>query len=166
MWDISDDISESDPNEPAENSCAIPDAEALRETDKALLVKVAGTRQERWVPKSQIHDDSEVYAKGHKGKLVITPWLAKRWDAESQGPLRDEVNAAVREEADKHVVQDVVCLRESAAALLIRVGVDGDEMWMPKTQLVDSSEVKNDGDLGELHMTRWIAQQKGFLPKD
>ena len=32
---------------------------------------------ELWIPKSQIHDDSEVYAKDHSGELVIPEWLAE-----------------------------------------------------------------------------------------
>lgn len=33
-----------------------------------------------YVPKSVIHDDSEVYAKGHEGKLVVKNWWAnKTW---------------------------------------------------------------------------------------
>jgi hypothetical protein len=49
--------------------------EVSRETDKAILVEIKG--EEVWIPKSQIHDDSEVYASGHTGKLVITEWLAR-----------------------------------------------------------------------------------------
>jgi hypothetical protein len=29
-----------------------------------------------WVPKEAVHDDSEVYAKGHEGKLVTKTWFA------------------------------------------------------------------------------------------
>lgn len=33
-----------------------------------------------WVPKSVIHDDSEVYEKGGEGKLVVKTWWAqKEW---------------------------------------------------------------------------------------
>lgn len=46
-----------------------------RETDKAILVEIKG--EELWIPKSQIHDDSEVYASGHTGKLVISEWIAR-----------------------------------------------------------------------------------------
>jgi hypothetical protein len=46
-----------------------------RETEKALLVEIGG--EELWIPKSQIHDDSEVYREGDTGKLVITEWIAR-----------------------------------------------------------------------------------------
>lgn len=32
--------------------------------------------EEVWIPKSQVHDDSEVWQPGHEGTLVITEWLA------------------------------------------------------------------------------------------
>lgn len=49
-----------------------------RATKKALLVVCADG--EVWIPKSVIHDDSEVYEEGHAGKLVV-----KRWWAEQRG---------------------------------------------------------------------------------
>jgi hypothetical protein len=47
---------------------------AIHETEQALLVEYEG--DEFWLPKSQIHDDSEVYERETKGKLVIPRWLA------------------------------------------------------------------------------------------
>ena len=48
----------------------------LKETDQALLCEIEG--EERWIPKSQIDDDSEVYAEGHTGLLVVNEWWAER----------------------------------------------------------------------------------------
>lgn len=56
----------------------IENVETLRESDKALLVAVDG--EEVWIPKSAIHDDSEVYGMlpfGESGTLVIPRWLAE-----------------------------------------------------------------------------------------
>jgi hypothetical protein len=53
----------------------IEDVEAIRETDAALLCLIAG--REVWIPKSQIHDDSEVWGEEQEGTLVIPEWLAK-----------------------------------------------------------------------------------------
>lgn len=58
---------------------------ATRESDRALLVQIeasviglkTGGTVKIWVPKSQIHDDSEVFQNGQSGKLVVTEWLAK-----------------------------------------------------------------------------------------
>lgn len=65
-------------NEPVE----IADCEAIRDSapgkmnQGALLVLIEG--EEVWIPKSQIHDNSEVYnADDHAtGVLVIPIWLA------------------------------------------------------------------------------------------
>jgi hypothetical protein len=48
------------------------------ETEKALLVEYEG--EEEWVPKSQIHDDSELWenCKGETGKLALPLWFAKK----------------------------------------------------------------------------------------
>ncbi len=59
------------------------DCEAIRETDRALLVRIPDLDdQEVWIPKSQIHDDSEVYALGHVGALVLPGWLARKKEEE------------------------------------------------------------------------------------
>ena len=47
---------------------------AKRETEAALLCEIDG--EDHWIPKSQIDEDSEVYAEGHQGSLVITQWIA------------------------------------------------------------------------------------------
>jgi hypothetical protein len=46
-----------------------------RETEAALLVEIEG--ETFWIPKSQIHDDSEVYKADTEGTLVIPLWLAE-----------------------------------------------------------------------------------------
>jgi len=51
------------------------DVTALRETKMALLCEIDGKRV--WIPKSQIHEDSEVYKMGTEGELVIPQWLAE-----------------------------------------------------------------------------------------
>jgi hypothetical protein len=52
------------------------DVTVERETDKALLCVIAG--EEHWVPKSQIADESEVFAENTRGTLVIKRWLAEQ----------------------------------------------------------------------------------------
>lgn len=60
----------------------LDDVVALTETAAGLLVLLDDGTQ-RWVPKSQIHDDSEVYgyrdedARG-PGRLVVRGWWARR----------------------------------------------------------------------------------------
>jgi hypothetical protein len=63
----------------------IDDAEELGEstvlhiTDKALLCKVDGIG-EQWIPKSVVHDASEVYdgMEGDVGVLVVKAWWARK----------------------------------------------------------------------------------------
>jgi len=79
----------------SENTFFIEVEEVLKETDKAILVKVAESEtivlqqleqasetgldfDEVWIPKSQIHEDSEVNEMGDVGNLVITRWLAEQ----------------------------------------------------------------------------------------
>ncbi len=47
-----------------------------KETDKALLCTVDD--EDVWVPKSQVHADSEVYQEGDEGDLVVSEWIARQ----------------------------------------------------------------------------------------
>lgn len=49
-------------------------ARGLRATAAALLCSVDGA--DLWVPQSMIDDDSEVYATGHEGTLIVSEWWA------------------------------------------------------------------------------------------
>lgn len=70
----------------SENTLMIEVTEVLKDTGKALLVRVDeddpvhettddGTV---WVPQSQIHEDSEVYQEGDSGTLIVTRWIAEQ----------------------------------------------------------------------------------------
>lgn len=64
-----------------EETFSIEDCKGIAETDKAVRVEFEdedGVPQKEWVPRSQIHDDSEVYGDGHEGTLVVTAWIAKQ----------------------------------------------------------------------------------------
>jgi len=56
-------------------------AVVIRETRKAILVRLDDRdREEVWIPKSVIHDDSEVYdVEDHdKGELYVQMWWADK----------------------------------------------------------------------------------------
>ncbi len=55
----------------------IDDVTCEKETVKAILVK-HGRGVLTWVPKSVVHDDSEVYKEGTSGKLVVARWFAEK----------------------------------------------------------------------------------------
>jgi len=48
------------------------------ESTAALKLRVSGTGRTFWVPKSVVHDDSEVYKDGSSGKLVVQEWFAEK----------------------------------------------------------------------------------------
>jgi hypothetical protein len=54
----------------------LPNVTAKRETDKALLCVIEG--EEKWIPKSCVHDDSEVFAEGDTGELAVKSWFAEK----------------------------------------------------------------------------------------
>lgn len=51
----------------------IKDAECVLETDKAIMVINSDEMKytEHWIPKSVIHDNSEVWKIGQTGRLVV-----------------------------------------------------------------------------------------------
>lgn len=52
------------------------DVKCTHKTEKALLCVIDG--EDIWIPKSQVHDLSEVYDVGHEGTLVVSLWLAEQ----------------------------------------------------------------------------------------
>ena len=52
---------------------------ARHDSGKALLVDIPEIDTEpQWIPYDHITDDSEVYKKGHEGKLIVTDWIAEK----------------------------------------------------------------------------------------
>jgi hypothetical protein len=69
----------SDGSEPV----SVGKARVIRATAKALFVHIDDGDEEVWIPKSCIHDDSEVYAEDSEpGELVVVAWFARKegWD--------------------------------------------------------------------------------------
>ncbi len=48
----------------------------IRESEKALLVRIG--EKETWIPKSVVHDDSEVWKTDDDGKIVVKLWWAEK----------------------------------------------------------------------------------------
>lgn len=61
----------------ADNGVSIGDARVVRETDRALLVDL-DSGERKWIPKSVVHDDSEVYELETEGDLVVLEWWAEK----------------------------------------------------------------------------------------
>ena len=63
----------------------VPDVKVKRVTEKALLCVIPGDEvTEVWVPKSIIHEDSEVQEEHDEGTLVVPMWWAKKTDELSE----------------------------------------------------------------------------------
>jgi hypothetical protein len=58
-------------------------------------------------------------------------------------------------------IQNVKALRETEKALL--VGVEGEEVWLPKSQIDDDSEVYKDNTEGVLVIPLWLAEKHGLV---
>jgi len=70
--------------------------------------------------------------------------------------IRDEDDAA-----NTVTIEDVKALHSSEKALLCVI--DGEEMWIPHSQIHVDSEVFEKGGSGKLVITRWIAEQKELV---
>jgi hypothetical protein len=58
----------------------IDDVECIAESANGKSILCVIEDEEKWIPKHDrvLHDDSEVYEKGGKGKLVVFKWWAKK----------------------------------------------------------------------------------------
>lgn len=71
-------------DERGEEPLSLGPARALRETDRALRVELV-SGELLWVPKSVIHDDSEVWQSSDKSEGVEGDFIVKRWWAAKNG---------------------------------------------------------------------------------
>lgn len=53
-------------------------ARVLEEREKAIRVSAPEFDGPKWIPKSLIHDDSEVWKEGQRGDLVVPEWFAEK----------------------------------------------------------------------------------------
>ena len=61
----------------------------------------------------------------------------------------------------KHHIPDVRVIKSTEKAILCLI--EGEEYWIPQSQIDDDSEVWQAGDQGELVISTWIALQKGLV---
>lgn len=50
-----------------------------------------------------------------------------------------------------------------ATKMALLCSIDGDDVWIPISQITDDSEVFREGDEGTLVITWWLAYQKGLV---
>lgn len=56
----------------------IENCSVIASTEKAILVESDNLDEETWIPKSVIHDNSEVYKNNTTGNLIVSDWFAKK----------------------------------------------------------------------------------------
>lgn len=56
--------------------------------------------------------------------------------------------------------ENVIARKETDAALLCEI--DGEEVWIAKSQIADDSEVQAEDDVGTLTISEWLAKQKAL----
>lgn len=66
-----------------------------------------------------------------------------------------------RDAEDTVEYEHMMVERETDAAILVII--DKRDIWIPKSQIHETSEVRGDGDTGTLVITEWIAKQKGLI---
>lgn len=71
--------------EEEEEDVTLPNTVVLRESDKAIQVRLADGAT-HWIPKTQIRETSEVQNDGDRGKLVVSAWIAEQKDLLGEEP--------------------------------------------------------------------------------
>jgi hypothetical protein len=59
-----------------EQTVELEDVTVEAETDLAILCNMDGKK--RWIPKSVVHEDSEVSSEGDIGTIVLMRWFAEK----------------------------------------------------------------------------------------
>lgn len=60
----------------SEETVEVDDVTIEAETDLALLCNI--NEKKHWIPKSVVHEDSEVSSEGDTGTIVIMRWFAEK----------------------------------------------------------------------------------------
>jgi len=56
---------------------------------------------------------------------------------------------------------DVEVVKETEKAFLLRVDGDEEEIWVPKSQVIEDGALL-EGETGTMTLTTWVAEQKGL----
>jgi hypothetical protein len=55
------------------------------------------------------------------------------------------------------------CIVTKETPLALRVLVGDENVWIPKSQILEGSELAEDEDRGTLIIPRWLAEEKGLV---
>ena len=80
------------------------------------------------------------------------------------------VPGTTRKRDDVFVIEEAKLMAKTSKALLVEAkaleGLDDDARWFPLSQIDDDSEIfgsTQKGEIGDLVVTKWIAEKKGLL---
>lgn len=62
-----------------------------------------------------------------------------------------------------HTIENAKVLYEKPKSLLVTAPILDEPTWVPKSHVTDDSEVYKIGTTGDLIVTDWIAEKKGWL---
>jgi hypothetical protein len=62
---------------------------------------------------------------------------------------------------DVEYLEDVLCIHETAKALLVKV--DDKQLWVPKSVIKGLSEIRKKGDEGVLIVAQWFAEKENLV---
>lgn len=78
----------------------VPDVTCVGATSLALHVRLANGR-ERWVPRSTLHDSSELQQEGDEGVLSVHAWWAEEVEIEALAAMGPEQSAKLPDELEE-----------------------------------------------------------------
>jgi hypothetical protein len=64
---------------------------------------------------------------------------------------------------NKAEFEDVRAIRLSDSGAALLCDIDGEEVWIPVSQIDDDSEIFEEGHEGKLVVSEWLATQKGLI---
>jgi hypothetical protein len=67
----------------------------------------------------------------------------------------------MRDDDEGLTINGCTAIHETDRAVLVSIPTVGDT-WIPKSQIVDGSEVNAEGDEGALMITKWFARKEGL----
>lgn len=126
----------------------------------------AGGSHEQMLVLKASHEYLDNIFKGQGGPSFSQEREKPRGDGPFREKPREEYGKIVlrRYAASWMCCDDVLVVRESERALLVRFPNNIMPQWVPKSQLhASANQVWNEGDRGRIVMSDWIARQKGWM---
>ena len=63
----------------------------------------------------------------------------------------------------QHIIENCKVIKETSKAILVESDEFDEPEWVPQSQIHEDSEIWKEGDEGDLVVTEWFAEQKGWI---